>query len=792
MPIEVLDGLVTSSTLRIAREVIAAEAVLLTARRAAEDVLGCRADSLSPEAARALRDLVRGGGDVEPETSEMPREAFALKEATAHHARLVSRLELCLQEELSKARASLLNSCREVLPRYLVFGTGGVRELQQRLLREEPICAEALPHRNAKGGDRERHLLLYLQRVSAKNDTLSEFGPTVWGRLHSGAVQFEGRTGIARRLAYLERWTAHAVAAAMNADPDVRPEIAPRINPNGRIEADCFVLSNADATVPLDPPMLELLAKCDGKTPAHALRADPVVLHELAAREVLRWQMEVPALQAHAFRDLASAVQKWRDTPVRARWLRVLQPLADLPRQFAAAASVGERVRIMDEARAILGALGQTPQRSHRVLYSATNPIGEECGRDWDFVLPEQMTDDFARDAAPWIDLWRDTYAFVASRVAEGLRHLLSTGATASDVMPLPAFLKHCAGQNMPLTGHGMVALAHLAFQEVKAAFHKSLSDRPDAEEWELTGGDCSLLRRTFEFPAFAEYTYPSADLQISAESFQAVARGDYRWILSELHPPVAMLHQCFYWNCPDPARLAQAMAGTVFGRPSFHFGFSAADFTSHTTVQLFDALPDHTYFVAPQPGDPKWKTVPPSEAEVHVDESSGDVRLRQRGSHQDLGSFARAWTIPLGFHPFHFGRAPHMPRLRCGSVIVQRQSWTVGIEDLRAGNYTGVSRDLVIALEKLRGERGFPRYIYIRPTEGALRRSGAEGRDKDTKPVFIDLESYLFLEIFYRWLVKAGELEITEMLPDPDHLCWQESDGRRTFELRTLIVPRS
>jgi hypothetical protein len=84
------------------------------------------------------------------------------------------------------------------------------------------------------------------------------------------------------------------------------------------------------------------------------------------------------------------------------------------------------------------------------------------------------------------------------------------------------------------------------------------------------------------------------------------------------------------------------------------------------------------------------------------------------------------------------------------------------------------------------------PRYVYIRPTEQALRRSGAEGRDKDTKPVFVDLENYLFLEILHRWLVKAGELEVTEMLPDPDHLLWPESDGRRTSELRTLVIPRS
>ena len=124
--------------------------------------------------------------------------------------------------------------------------------------------------------------------------------------------------------------------------------------------------------------------------------------------------------------------------------------------------------------------------------------------------------------------------------------------------------------------------------------------------------------------------------------------------------------------------------------------------------------------------------------------------------------------------------------------MIVQRRSWTVKADVLIPGKYTGVSSQLVLAVEKLRADKNLPRFVYIRPTEQALRRSGAEGRDKDTKPVFIDLESYLFLEIFYRWLIKAGEIEVTEMLPDPEHLFWKESDGCRSFELRTLIVPRS
>ena len=117
---------------------------------------------------------------------------------------------------------------------------------------------------------------------------------------------------------------------------------------------------------------------------------------------------------------------------------------------------------------------------------------------------------------------------------------------------------------------------------------------------------------------------------------------------------------------------------------------------------------------------------------------------------------------------------------------------WTIALDELGKGDFTGVSRDLVLAVERLRAARDLPRFVYIRPTEQALRRSGAEGRDKDTKPVFIDLESYLFLEIFHRWLVKAGEIEVTEMLPDPEHLFWREPDGRHGFELRTLIVPRT
>ncbi len=480
---------------------------------------------------------------------------------------------------------------------------------------------------------------------------------------------------------------------------------------------------------------------------------------------------------------------RWRTGPARTRWLGELQPLADLATKFARIVEPLSRLSLIEETSERLEKFG-AHKAATRFLYSATNPIGEECFRECNFSIGENLINEVAIEAAPWIDLWRDNYAFVASRVAAGLRRLLEQAPQQNGAVPLPAFLRHCAQMQMPLTGAGMVVLAHLAFQEVKEAFRVMMRDRANAPECELTLDDCHFVRQNFSYDKFDEYTYPTADLQLGAASIEAVARGDYQWVLAELHSSPALLHHGFFWSCPDKAALTSAVQQTLFDKPNLHFGYFAADLTATTTVRL-DALPGLTKFVASERSVGNWKSFRPAETEVFVHEETGDVGLRARGSRIYLGSFARGWVIPLGFHPFSFSLGRHTPRLLCGDVVVQRRSWTITVEELGAGDFTGISRDLVVAVERLRAARQLPRHVYIRPTEQALRRSGVEGRDKDTKPVFIDLESYLFLEILHRWLTKAGEIEVTEMLPTPDQLLWREADGRRTFELRTQILPR-
>lgn len=781
VPFNVLEQLATVATAKAARDLLVAQEEFSRAKNKVEQLLASRKHNLSREQFRAWRKAILHG--VMPAAHDAPSAAFAeCWRCAERFAEIEATFIQSLQRELEAARCALMHSAGRYLPPYLVFAAGGLRELVA-MQSDEP-----LPPRRKSLRARERHLLLYLQRICGKNDTLSEFGPHGWGKIdpQGEGIALRPEPGIARREVFLERWTAHGLAAAVNADPETAAEIAPRLNSLGRIEEDVFVFSDTGQHVALDPQTRALLDCCDGEHRAWSLGA-PERLRRLAQEEIAQSQIQVPALEPHAFSAVLDEMSHWRTGPLRTHWLERAQAIADLASEFGRTTDPEVRSRIMDEVGQRLETLG-TYKDANRFLYSATNPIGEECFRETNLAVGEKMIAEVTTEAAPWIDLWRDSYAFVAGRVAAGLRGILQQAPLQNGALALPNFLRRCAEAKLPLSGAGMVALAHLAFREVKEAFRERMQAGAGERASQLSAADCHFVRQNFVYEKFDECTYPAADLQLAASSVEAVRQGDYQWILAELHPPVALLHHGFYWSCPDKPALGEALERTLCGKPYLYYGYFAADFTATTAVRL-DALPRSVKFVAPERSIGNWETFRPADTEVFIDET-GDVGVRIRDSHRYLGSFARGWVIPLGFHPFSFSLGEHTPRLLCGNIVVQREAWTISLEELGKADFTGVSRDLVLAVERLRAARNLPRHVYIRPTEQSLRRAGVEARDKDTKPVFIDLESYLFLEIFHRWLVKAGELEVTEMLPAPDQLLWQEADGRRSFEIRTQIVP--
>ncbi len=123
--------------------------------------------------------------------------------------------------------------------------------------------------------------------------------------------------------------------------------------------------------------------------------------------------------------------------------------------------------------------------------------------------------------------------AFIASRVAAGLRQVLEKAASKKTQCRCRHFFMRARWRSCRSPDPGLVGLAVMAFQEVKAVFRERLRPHIGSEKYELSLNDCHVVRENFSYPKFDEYTYPSADLQIAAESIEAVARGEYHWIVA-------------------------------------------------------------------------------------------------------------------------------------------------------------------------------------------------------------------------------------------------------------------
>ena len=137
-----------------------------------------------------LSPILAGIGRGQVCSSDPRFGVFAIcRECASNLASAEMCFDQALQRELEIARQALLESARTVLPAYLVFAAGSLREVVTELLEKSAAKSGPLPPRTKKARAKERHLLLYLQRVCAKNDTLSEFGPGSWGAIDRETMQ---------------------------------------------------------------------------------------------------------------------------------------------------------------------------------------------------------------------------------------------------------------------------------------------------------------------------------------------------------------------------------------------------------------------------------------------------------------------------------------------------------------------------------------------------------------------------------------------------------------------------
>jgi hypothetical protein len=297
--------------------------------------------------------------------------------------------------------------------------------------------------------------------------------------------------------------------------------------------------------------------------------------------------------------------------------------------------------------------------------------------------------------------------------------------------------------------------------------------------------GDRSVVRRSADLSARAAQAFacegpgwPSArhhspDLLIAADR----AAGSLLFVLGEAHLTTnAMFAANFLELNPDPEALYRQVAREI---PQTALVFVPA----LRDMLRANARPSRRDHVAVEvsstrSSSPRDRVVP--IAELVVVDDGGHLRVRSRDGRIDLPIIA-ALESRLDLMIFDrfklFPPHPHLPRIRIDDLVIARESWILEGPPSFAHQADTLRR----FLEAGRWQRALdlPRFTFVRV-------SG------ETKPVFLDLESPLLVDLVAHLWRRSNRSLISEMLPAFDQLVLEDETGQRfTSEVRLQAVDR-
>jgi hypothetical protein len=741
---------------------------------------------LSSEAplSRNLRRRLKNGKGV-PETLQESAEDQPLPENVRRQVEQYRALYNLEQEQCQRVAELYERELQRALTLLYQFVTS--EPFQQVLLLSSPDLARFTPKdveppavRNSHVRQREFTWISYLQRLTTKNETISFFGPTVWGKIDAdspAAATVElSEQRIADRRVYVERWVCEALVALISIDPDVQDMLPVRLADDLALgDAEAVFLSKG-ANVPLTGEEREFLLGLGGPPRPHP--AGPM-LESLLDRKLLVRNLELP-VTPRPFEFLRNEIASWPEGPAKELWGRRVREIDDARAEFEQARELEARQTALRQITRAVQEAGLDGQRDSQALYASRLPVNEDCLLSVkNLSLGQPMIEQLLDDLTPWYELWRDMAGLYATRLHESLHRIWQS--LGGKPVPLPVFLRACTNSAFPFKATGGTALTLGLEEEIQAAWRKQLGDRWTAPVVTLTEDDTFFLRRNFRFRRMNSFDNMAPDIQIIAPDRQSLAQGDWSLLVAEIHPDFTKWQNCFFMWCPDPGAYAQDFMGEGGHDPAVVFGNYPPFFTSaHISLCIFPYSHDWTFVGVPGPeGAQSLRS-----ADTLVNVTGDDVQLLHQ--RRVLGSLLNTWNTALNTHRVELrGGRDHSPRLQVGRAIVQRETWTLQPGDelrqaAKAGGYAAFS-----AFREFRRTHHLPETIFVR---GCMPQR--LNFHKDVKPVFMDFRNPLMTEIMSKLTDRFRRLSISEMLPRLED-CWLEAPegGHYSCEFRTVVM---
>jgi hypothetical protein len=652
--------------------------------------------------------------------------------------------------------------------------------------------------RTRKHRERERLVARYWQRYCAKADTIGFFGPVCWISVDPDAPAVAAKPGrglLRERRVGIEHWALAAYADAVAGRPGVRELLAPALQPH-------LWVSDGEMHAPVRPPVrlsrveAALVAACDGRTPAAVIAAELaagpapgpraaadvyLMLDRLVGQGILRWGLDVP-VRLDAEQVLRQRLGALGEEPIRA------QALAGLDRLCAARDQVAAAAGDPDALTAALGRMeavftevtGQQAGRAAGQMYAGRRVVWEDTSRDLNVTIGGPVLRRLAGPMAVLLQAarWAAAAMTEAYLGALGELHAGLAAEVGSDRVPLGRLWFLAQGLFYGTGDRPADRVAAALAQRWTALFGL---DAVPAGTRVVTADAVDPVRVAAMFPAagpaWSSARLHSPDVQLCAESAEAINRGQFTAVLGEMHVAwptctsgaIAMFH-------PDPERLRAALRADL--GPDQVVPLLPADWPRHTSrLAMTDAdLAGAQLGFAPAPGADPGRLVPVSSAWVERDgPDGGDLVVTAPGGRR--WPLAEVFGRPLAelcVEVFKLtGRAEHTPRLVLGDMVMARQTWRTTAGTCPLAAETG-DRQRYLAARAWRRDLDLPERVFVMV--------GTE-----IKPVYLDLTSPLYVSSAAAMIRSAClrdgtevPLTVTEALPDPAQAWVPDAAGER------------
>lgn len=653
-------------------------------------------------------------------------------------------------------------------------------------------------------------LVRYLQRVCAKNDTTSHFGPLAPARLDTTRDGVHWKPFRLHRHTELSRWAVEAVAEALGrTHEDVRLLARPRRAPGAQMKGDTVQLVSLEqrrmstavreavrptAPITLHPEPARLFALCDGDRsigqlaaltgrPGHEVERDITALQEAGAL------VDGPDLP-YGVEDALGALRArlsplGSDHPVVRQCARLARAVADLE-----AAGTDARPQALDALKQLFTEItGEQSHRPRHGFYSDNSVFHEHCvGVAGDLLLGQPLVSRMSGELGLLYDLFllrpRRRLSLERELLTRWFERRFGPGGRVPAGDYLTAFVTDLDALERGY--RDCEAHVRAVAEELEDALLPPTGSTAHDHRVDRARVTALLDRYGLDEPAVC-----NPDLMVAAASPEHLARGEAMLVIGDLHAMDDHLSHGSIAPFVDEAfpgyrhEMAQRYAALLEPEEVI------ADVTQ---CHLNKTFPRITPLGLDIEAHDRSGTAQPNRlrlAELSVELTDGRLRLiAPDGTRLRLVLPPLAWPMlrhnpfaPFGFptttdaSAVHGSGRAHVPRVQVGDVVLQRELWRLAPATVAAAT-AAEEPDAFVRLQALRDRLGLPHHIYVRcPGE--------------PKPVYCDLDSPLLAGQLARMAagVPADELlEISEMLPGPDQLWFGDESGRRTCEVRYAV----